>query len=452
MLDLDPEARAALLGRLAQIVERATQGAGPTLASDAPLFDLAATSDPLAVLEAAADALERGVVRTGSPAYFGPFNPAPSFMSVIAEALVAAYNPQLAIESHAPWAVASERALIESFGARFGLPACEGTFTSGGAESNFTAVLAALVRAWPDVLRDGVRSLDAQPVLYVSSEGHATIARAARLAGLGKDAVRVIPADASLRLKTSTLREAIARDRSEGRRPFLVVATAGTTSAGTIDPIGEIAVIAERAGCSLHVDAAWGGLAAFVPEARSWLDGIERADSITFDAHKALSAPMTAGVFLTRHAGLLARVFHESSGYMPRDTEDDPYARSFAWSRRFQGLKVLLTIATASCAGVAQSLRTQIELGERLRVQLRERGWTLANDTPLPVVCFVDPTVRSLDAVAREVNARGAWISATKLSTGVRALRACIASHRTTAEHVDALVDALDAARATLRA
>lgn len=396
-----------------------------------------------ALLTEAEAALVEGHVHPTNPAYFGLFNQSPTPMSIAAEALVATYNPQLAVESHARWPVAIENALVRAFGERFGYAETEGSFTSGGAEANLTAVLAALVHAFPEVATRGVRAIGREPIVYASSEAHPTIVRAARVIGLGSEAVRSIPADAKLRMKTTSLREAIARER-----PFLIVATAGTTSAGTIDPLDEIATIADKTGAWLHVDAAHGGLAALVPELRSLLSGIERADSITFDPHKTLAVPMSAGMYLSRRIGALAKAFGDhTAGYMPRGAEDDPYARSFAWSRRFNGLKVHLTIESRGWDGLADMLRRQVALGERLREGLRASGWTLKNETKLPVVCFGDDRVRSLDMVARAVIAEGAWISVTRLSTGVRALRACITNHETTEAHVDTLVAMLDRAR-----
>jgi glutamate/tyrosine decarboxylase-like PLP-dependent enzyme len=152
-------------------------------------------------------------------------------------------------------------------------------------------------------------------------------------------------------------------------------------------------------------------------------------------------------MYLSRRLGVLERAFHDRGGYMPRDASADPYAHSLAWSRRFDGLKLHLTIEAQGWDGMAASLRRRTALGDRLRDGLRARGWAIVNDTKLPVVCFSDPAVRSLDLVARTVNAGGAWISVTKLSTGTRALRACITHHATTEEHVDALIASLDRAR-----
>jgi glutamate/tyrosine decarboxylase-like PLP-dependent enzyme len=240
--------------------------------------------------------------------------------------------------------------------------------------------------------------------------------------------------------------------------PFLVVATAGTTNAGAIDPIREIAQVASREGLWLHVDAAWGGAAVLDPELAAALDGIERADSITFDAHKWLSVPMGAGVFLTRHPDILDRTFRVATGYMPREAEGlaivDPYAHSMQWSRRFIGLKVFLSLAVAGWAGYASSVRHMTEMGERLRQRLRGSGWEIVNRTPLPVVCFVDATRPEgrteawlRDVAARVVGSGRAWISTASLAARTPVLRACITNYRTGPADVDALVEELHVAR-----
>ena len=456
MHDLDRQTREALWRRVAELLEAHAAGLGerPIVpAGQVPTLDLDAKHDPLALVEAACAALEDGIVHVDHPRYFGLFNPAPAALGVIGDTLASAFNAQLATRGHSPWPVASEEQLITELGHRFGWSRddARGTFTSGGGEANTTALVAALHAAFPDVGDRGVRALPGDPRVYVSAEGHATIARAARVGGLGADAVSVVPADASSRMKPAALRDAIAKDRAAGKLPFLVVATAGTTSAGAIDPLPDIATIAERERVWLHVDAAWGGLAALVPELRPALDGIARADSITFDAHKAMSAPMGTGPYLTRRAGVLERVFADRTGYMPRDGSSDPYARSLQWSRRFLGLRVLLPLAAAGWDGYAASLGKQARLADRLRERLVARRWTIVNDTALPIVCFVDEARRDgkfLDGVARSVIASGGgWISVPRFANGTRALRACVNNHRTEEADIDRFVDALDHAR-----
>jgi glutamate/tyrosine decarboxylase-like PLP-dependent enzyme len=468
MLMLEAEARRALWQRLIEAVERYTTGvdAAPVtppldveaVRREVEAFDFARPTDPLAALDFAVDGMWKSQVHVSHRRYFGLFNPAPATMGIAADTLVAAFNPNLAVWSHSPLAVEIEQHLVRAFGERFGYdPArVEGSFTSGGAEANHTALLTAMMRAFPEIGRRGLLALRSQPVLYASPEGHHSLVKAARLCGLGSEAVREVRVDAGLRMLPEDLAARIREDREAGLSPFLVMATAGTTGAGVVDPLEEIAQVADEERLWLHVDAAWGGAAVLAPELKPVLRGIGRASSISFDAHKWLSVPMGAGLYLTRHAGILERTFRVSAGYMPRDGAGlpvmDPYTHSMQWSRRFIGLKVFLSLVVAGWEGYEAAVRHQTAMGDRLRERLREAGWRVVNETPLPVVCFVDAgearPAGFTEAVAREVVASGeAWISTVSLGESGTALRACISNVRTGPEDVDALVASLGEAR-----
>src|SRR5262245_40619581 len=471
MLMLNDRTRADLWRRLIEVVENYL--ANVDSARVAPELDLEKIRGALAgrdfaepagaveALDFVADAMWRFQVHTSHSRYFGLFNPASTTMGIAADALVAAFNPQLAAWSHNPFAVEVERHLVRAFGQKFGydLSVADGVFTSGGSEANHTALLTALVSAIPEFGEHGLRALAARPVFYVSSQGHHSFLKAARASGLGSAAVREIPVDDDLRMDVGALTDRVARDRDEGLRPMMIVATAGTTSAGVIDPIGELAEVAARECAWFHVDAAWGGAAAFVPELRWTLDGIERADSITFDAHKWLSAPMGAGLYLTRHPEILERTFGVAASYMPRDAAEfevvDPYTHSIQWSRRFIGLKVFMSLLVAGWEGHAEAIRHQTAMGDRLRLRLQESGWEVVNRTPLPVVCFVDralwegATAEYLEAVCKSVVASGeAWLSTARIGDERRpVLRAGVTNFRAKSADVDALVESLNRAR-----
>ncbi len=197
-----------------------------------------------------ASELVKGQVHTPHPQYFGLFNPAPTAMSIAADALVATLNPQLAAWSHGPLAVEMERHLVRVIAEKFGLPRdrADGVFASGGSEANQTALLAAIAHRWPDVTSGGLRSLKEEPVFYVSAEGHHSFLKAARAAGLGANSLREIEVKDDLRIEMNSLRAAIQRDRGTGHTPFLLIATAGTTGAGIIDPLPDLAVLAQEEG------------------------------------------------------------------------------------------------------------------------------------------------------------------------------------------------------------
>jgi glutamate/tyrosine decarboxylase-like PLP-dependent enzyme len=470
---LNAAQREMLWKQLAQTIEEYISGIRelPVSADPSPEFvrslfakiDFANPISPEAALRFAAESLAATQVHTPHPRYYGLFNPTPGTMGIAADALVAAFNPQLAVWKHNPFAVEVEQYLIRAFGACFGYDAAsiDGTFTASGSEANHTALLVSLAHRFPQLERDGLRGLSAQPVFYVSAESHHSFHKAVRHCGLGSNAVREIPVDSNLKMEIAPLEAAIQQDRRAGLAPFLIVGTAGTTNAGAIDPLPAIADLAAREKLWFHVDAAWGGAAALVPELRPLLAGAERADSITLDAHKWLSVPNGAGLFLTRHPEILGRTFHISAAYVPPKADGtgivDPYEHSIHWSRRFIGLKIFLALAVAGWDGYADVLRHMAKMGNELRRALAEAGWEVVNSTALPVACFQDnrsPQGRQaayLENIARDVVRSGhAWISTTRVRGNNTVLRACITSYRTQPQDIRALIGALQAARSAV--
>jgi glutamate/tyrosine decarboxylase-like PLP-dependent enzyme len=464
-IDLDPDAQSALLHQAVEVVLGHARHVRdlPIAPADDPAalraslhaFDLEHGADPASVVSLTAGLLESCTVLTTHPRYFGLFNPSPLTAGIAADILTAGFNPQLAVRSHAPGAVEIEALVIRTMGEWTGLPSPAGSFTTGGAEANATAVALALQARFPEVATGGLRALPGRPVFYASSESHLAWLKIAHQCGLGRDSVRLVPADASLRLDLDDLRGQIARDRAAGECPFLVVATAGTTSAGVVDPLPEAADLAEEHGLWFHVDAAWAGAAVLSDVLRPHLAGIDRADSVTVDAHKWLSVPMGAGMLLTRHGGLLHDVFDVATSYMPAtstgaNVATDPYTTTMQWSRRAAGLKLFLALAVHGRRGYARQLEHDVALADDLREALRQDGWHVANDTPLPVVCISEPEHDETfhRAVAESVIASGvAWVSFVLLA-GRPAVRACVISHRSTADDVAALAAELRRARA----
>lgn len=227
-------------------------------------YDFGRPAPAEGVVEDVARMLRAATVHTTHPRYFGLFNPTPALMGVVGETLAAAFNPQLAAWSHAPAAVEIEAHLLRFLGGRLGYPpaAVAGSFTSGGAEANMTAVLLALTRTWPRYGEEGLRALPGRPVMYASAESHLAWLKIAHAAGLGRDAVRLVPVGPDLRMDTGALADRVAADRADGDLPFLVVATAGTTAAGVVDPLHDLADLCRDLGLRLHADAAYGGAAA----------------------------------------------------------------------------------------------------------------------------------------------------------------------------------------------
>lgn len=397
--------------------------------------------------QAAADVeqmLRRWQVQVTHPRYFGLFNPSVRLASAVADALAAAYNPQLAAWRTSPAAVEIERHTLAWLAVKFGLPVqTAASFTGGGAEANLSAVIAALTQAFPEYGEKGLRDLPNAPVFYISAEAHHSFSKIAHMTGLGREALRTIRTSGDLRMDVSALAAQVAQDRQRGLAPFLVVGTAGTTAAGAIDPLPELARFCSDQQLWFHVDAAWGGAAIVSPSLRTHLGGIEQADSITCDAHKWFSVAMGCGMFFCRHQETIARAFRAEASYMPEkaaaDTRD-PYTHSVQWSRRFAGLKLFLTLSELGEEGVAAAIEQQARMGNRLRERLAAANWTIVNETPLPVICF---TRDSLDLPAFLGGLRAqqiAWMSEARLGTA-SVVRACITSFKTTEEDIDQVVE-----------
>ena len=418
-------------------------------------YDFAQPCPPEQLFHDVTSMLWRWGEHAGNPRHLGLFRPTVDRTAVVAEALAALYDPNLATWGFSPAAAEIERHVLRVLGARIGFDVDTGAahFTSGGQESNHTAVVVALTAKFPEAGASGLRALDAQPVLYLSEEAHHSFQKVAHSTGLGRAALRPVPVDASLRMDVSALRERLRSDRAEGLAPFLVAGTAGTTNAGVIDPLEELAAVCRDEGLFFHVDAAWGGAAAVSERLRPALAGIERADSVSWDAHKWLSVPVAAGMFFCRDRAPVEAAFGVHAAYVPpkRDAQaQDGLRTSLQWSRRFMGLKVFMVLAEQGIAGVAKRIDHQAAMGEELRALLRGRGFTLLNETPLPVVCFTHPRLdheRDGRRIVHDLARAGtAWISETRLRGRVPALRACITNFDTGPGDLARLVDGLLAA------
>jgi glutamate/tyrosine decarboxylase-like PLP-dependent enzyme len=413
-------------------------------------FDFAAPQPTDALLSWVIAQLERGIVHMTHPRYFGLFNPAPTFPAQCADRIVSTFNPQLATSTTSPVAVAIEAHVIGAVAQRAGLPAgTTGHFTSGGAEANYTALICALTRAHADFAAKGARAFAGPPVFYVSQASHLAWFKIAHQSGLGREAVRLIATDGAGRLDPDILAETLAADRSDGCVPVMIAATAGTTNAGMVDPLAACAAIARKEGLWYHVDAAWGGALIASDRMGGALAGIEQADSVTIDAHKWFATTMGCGMFLTRHAGTLSAAFEVSTGYMPSKIVGvDPYVTSMQWSRRFLGLRLFMSLAAAGWAGYAHHVERAVALARLIGEALSARGWSIANRSPLAVLCIEPPrgSAEPRSIVGRVLASGRAWVSVADFE-GRPVIRACVTHGETTPEDVMILVRALDSAR-----
>ena len=382
-------------------------------------------------------------VQVTHPRYFGLFNPSVTLASVIADTLVAMYNPQLATWRTSPAANEIERHTLAWLTGKFGLPAAtSASFTTGGAEANLSAVIVALTRAFPEYGEGGLRGLSGPPAIYVTRESHNSFNKIAHITGIGRGALRTVAMDRDLRMDVRDLERRVADDRRHGMMPVMVVGTAGTTAAGAIDPLPGLARFCRSERLWFHVDAAWGGAAILSPRLRGHLDGIDAADSITCDAHKWLSVPMGAGMFFCRHPDVVGEAFRAQTSYMPGKTDAvvDPYTTSVQWSRRFIGLKLFLALAQHGESGYVGMIEHQARMGDLLRESIERAGWRIVNRTPLPLVCFTRDGLVASTFLAALHEHQIAWMSEVRLGDDPPVVRACVTSFRTSESDIEWVV------------
>lgn len=405
------------------------------------------------VVDALAALLHTHTLHASHPRHMGLFHPPVHPVAVAAESLAAGVDAQLAVWGAAPGAIEVERHTLAWVAARFGLPAAHhGSFTAGASMSHQVATALALSRAVPGFLRDGLVGCASRPMVYASREGHASVEKAVRMCGLGGASLRRVRCDPSWRMDLRALRAAIAEDRAAGRAPVMLVATAGTTNTGAIDPLAALGDLCAQEDLWLHVDAAWAGAAALSPRAAPSLDGIARADSIAWDAHKWLPLPIASGVFLTRHPARCAEVFSVDAGYVPRGGGDRamPYRETALWSRRFTGAGLFALLATLGAEGVARWVDEGCARGDALRAAVSEAGWSVVAPVPLPLACFTHERVRrgalAPQGVAAALRREGvAWLSETWLDGRLPALHASVMHPGLTGDDLAALTASLRA-------
>ena len=395
-----------------------------------------------------------------SPRYFGLMNPTPLPIAVFAEALAAALNQNLGAWHHSPAATAIERQVIRWMCDVAGYPPQSfGSLTSGGSLANTTGLKIALAAKIPETTRQGLFGLLQRPVIYASAESHFSIEKSANILGLGgRDGVRSIPVDHEGKARVDALRDMLARDRREGMGPFCLVGIAGVTSTGVIEPLDQLADVAQEFGLWYHVDAAYGAGALMSDRLRGTLRGIERADSITMDPHKWWQMPYPCGAILTRDGEAGLRAFSASDVYIPDTGRSIEFRHhGLQGSRPFSALKLWLAMQLVGRKAYGELADEQLALTQRFARELvAGGGWQLVTpvETAIAAIRYVGDgraPAAQLDAwqdriVARVLAGRH-WISATT-TVGVRAIRVMVISHLTRWQHLEELIAALRAAAA----
>ncbi len=369
-------------------------------------------------------------------------------VGALADLLASALNPNVGAWRSAPAGTAIEHTVVGWLAEAVGCAGFGGTLCGGGSAANLMALAMAREAKLP-ANEDGARP----GLVYASEQVHMSIPKAVALLGLGRKNLRLLPVDGELRMRTDALEEAIARDRAAGETPIAIVATAGAVATGAIDPMEQITDVARRQDLWMHVDGAYGGLAAIAAPEK--FAGLSLADSLSLDAHKWLYQPVDCGCLLHRHPGIARQAFSQTGDYVQVFNADPAEAFAFfdesiELSRRFRALKLWLSLQyhgrRAFREAVGTDLRHAAMLAEMVAAQPELE---ILAPVPLSAVCFHHRT-KDNAAILGLVNARRRVYLSNATIDGRFALRACFVNHRTTADDVRAIVSEVLAAAGEL--
>jgi len=422
------------------------------LQSDRPIPHHGA--DPAGLLNHAADLLFEHSLFNGHPRFWGYVTSPAAPIGSLGDLLAAAVNPNVGAWPLSPIASEIEGQTIRWIAEMLGYPIdCGGLFVSGGNMANIVGYLAARqAGSGRDARKVGLDG--ARLRLYCSKETHTWVQKAADISGIGTDAIRWIAANDRMEIDVSGLRQQIEADLESGDRPFLVVGTAGTVGTGSIDPLPELAAVCREFNLWFHVDGAYGGLAAILPDAPAALSGLSEADSIAIDPHKWLYAPLEAGCALVRDREKLRAAFSYHPPYYHFETEATNYFDFGPQnSRGFRALKVWLALQQVGRDGYIQMISEDIRLSAelfRLIPQYPELE-PLTQSLSIATFRYVPPDLASgseeiegylnqlnNELLTRLQNSGEAYLS-NAVVRGKFALRACIVNFRTAQADIEAL-------------
>lgn len=396
------------------------------------------SGDAERALEDAAHVLDASV-SPSRPLYLGYIGSTGLEVGVLASALVATYDANLAVT--AGGADLIENQALRWVGELVGFPLAEGSFTSGGMTSNLTALLAAREAAMPGSRAQGVRG---PASVYCSEESHHSVVRAVEVCGLGSAAVRSIPTDDRHRMRPEALERAFSSDMADGVTPVAAVATAGTTLTGAVDPLDSIADICARRSVWLHIDGAYGLPGAAAQSTAPLFEGLARADSATLDAHKWLGVQKSCSVVMLREPGRLQAAFGHEERYMLHEGDvANPADRTLEYSRPLRSLRLWMALrvygATQYRAWIERTLDNARRLAEALR---SSPDFELLHEPMLSTICFrhIPDGVEDLDAynlrLANDMQRDGRVFLAPAAVDARACLRVCFVNFRTTPEDV----------------
>jgi len=366
-----------------------------------------------------------------------------------ADLLASVLNQNVTAWRSGPAAVAVERTVVGWLAEAIGCERFTGSLTGGGSSANLMGLAMAREARTP-ANESGV---GAGGVVYASQEVHMSIPKSVALLGIGRENLRLVPTDVSFQMLPEELDQTIQRDKEAGRVPIAVVATAGTVNTGAIDPLPEIAEIAHRHSAWLHIDGAYGALAAMA--AREKFNGLELADSLSLDPHKWLYQPLDAGCLLFRDAGAAHRAFAHTGEYARALTADPVegfafFEESMELSRRFRALKLWLSLRYHGFAAFREAIRQDLAHAQRLATQIATHPeLELMAPVELSAVCFrykgtkkvsEDELNRVNPMILKRTVERGrVYLSNASLQNSF-CLRACVVNHRTTDADIDSVI------------
>lgn len=375
-----------LLDQLTGAADRSPLPADPTV----PRAGVPASGRESEALAADLATVVDGSMNPAHPGYVGHMDTIPTTVSMLGDLVAAAINNNMLSVEMSPALSELEVALVEEVAAEFGLgPDAGGVLASGGSLATLQALAVARNRAF-DVHGAGVADLDRKPAIFASAVAHTSLQKAAMLLGLGTDAVVGIETDGNGRMDPDALDRAIGRAAENGRAPFCVVATAGTTTTGNIDPLRAIRDVADERGLWFHVDAAYGGALAFSEAEAGRLRGIEAADSVTFNPQKWCYVAKTCAMALFADGDVLQEHFRVGAPYMRGEGATPNLGElSVQGTRHADALKLWLTLQHLGRSGLHQLIAESYRLTEAVRERVTERpALELATRPELNIVCF----------------------------------------------------------------
>ena len=412
----------------------------------APLNEKGVGAEALVGLQ---DVIEHSRVQNGR--FFGYVLGSGEPVAAVADLLASVLNQNVTAWRSSPAATTLERTVVGWLAEAIGCAGFRGSLTGGGSSANLMALAMARETRMP-ANETGVRSAP-QGVVYASEEVHMSIPKSIALLGIGRNNLRLIPTDEGFRLIPSELEQAIQRDKGAGNIPVAVVASAGTVNTGAIDPLAKIAAIARRHGLWIHVDGAYGALAAIAAPGK--FAGMDLADSLSLDPHKWLYQPLDCGCLLYRDVNAAHAAFAHTGDYAKTLTNDPLegfafFEESLELSRRFRALRLWLSLRYHGLQAFRAAIQKDLDLAQRLASAISEQPeLELLARGELSAVCFrvTGPGVladEDLDrrnaAILKRVLQRGRVYLSNATLRGKFCLRACVVNHRTTEDDVDSVI------------